>query len=227
MSRAQKGLGDGWDFLSSAKALEEIGKLLKKDLSLNVILTGQYTNEEYEELKGFFTEGSFYHWEPSAGKEKSFDGLLLRGDRNPNTAGMKKVFPEIKPLNQLQQDALKGSMVFVAGPENQNFFSDLEEKTRLFSAGKTVVWMASCPNPFLPPGRGAWQIPVKSFFEKSGTFQNAKGVKQRISAIQPIIPEALSLEEAVQILKGEPVKKQPFRPYFKHNQFLNRKERLW
>ena len=224
--RAQHGRGDLWGDLAPLKALKDISEELKSLPSPAVVLTGQYTNEEYTALREFFISSVFYHWESSGdGEAKDFDGLLLRKDRNPNTAGLKKVFPDIKPLKEWEPSE---APVFAAGPENPQFFPDLEEKTALFTrSSRLTVWMSARPNDFLSPKKNHRQIPLKSFFEKSGTFQNAKGREQKISAVQSVVPEALSLVEVIQALKGDPMKKQRDIPYFKHNQFLNRKEKLW
>lgn len=227
LNRAKQGRGDRWKSLSPLKALESIGEELKSSSTQAVILTGQYTSEEYMALKDFFKAASFYHWESFGEREKQFDGLLLRGDRNPNTVGLKESFPKIKSLKDLEQTQPAPEVVFIMGPENPNFFPDLKEKTALFTNSQTVIWMAPGPNVFLPPKSEFWQIPVKSFFEKSGTFQNVKGLEQKISAIEPIIPEALSLEEVVKALKEGAVKKPLYEPYFKQNQFLSHKEKLW
>ena len=227
LRKAQKGQGKNWTFLTSLEALKSIAKELESLPSQAVVLTGQYTIEEYQALKDFFKKAIFYHWESSKKKEVDFDGLLLRGDRNPNTAGLKEIFPDIKPLEELEKSGQIPEIVFVAGPENPEFFSDSEEKTAFFTRSKKVVWMAPGPNQFLPPHVGFWQIPVRSFFEKSGTFQNAKGLKQKISKVQSVISEALSLLEVTEVLKGEELQKPLYTPYFKHNQFLSRKEKLW
>ena len=227
LSRAKKGHGDRWQLVSPLNALKSITKELEVSSTQAVVLTAQYTTEEYQALKDFFERISFYHWESSGKETKDFDGLLLRGDRNPNTAGLKQVFSDIKPLKELELSQQAPEMIFIAGPENPEFFSDLEEKTDLFIRSRRVVWMAPGPNVFLPFKAGFWQIPIKSFFEKNGTIQNIQGLRQKIRAIQPIIPEALSLGEVTGILKGEEVKKPLYEPYFKYNQFLSRKEKLW
>ena len=223
--RAQKGEGDHWGFMDSIKALEKIKESLKTPPAL--ILTGQYTNEEYEALAKVFSESATYHWLNNEKRFKKFDGLLLRGDRNPNTAGLKKMFPKIKPWSDFEKQMKDISSVLVAGPENPQFFPDMEEKTALFSQCSQVVWMAAVPNPFLTPRENHWQIPLKTFFEKDGTYINATEQAQRIKKIQAFSSQALSLEEVAGVLNGEEMNLKPDRPYFKTNQFLDNKEKLW
>ena len=227
LSKAKKGQGDQWELLSPLNALEGIAKDLESSSTQAVVLTGQYTIEEYQALKDFFKAASFYHWESDDKRSEDFDGLLLRGDRNPNTAGLKEVFSDIKPIKELELSQQPPEILFIAGPENPEFFSNVEKHTNFFIRSQKVVWMAPGPNAFLPSKSGFWQIPVKTFFEKMGTFQNFQNLKQKISTVQPIVSEALSLVEVTEVLKGKDVKSPVYEPYFKHNQFLSQKEKLW
>ena len=225
LKMAQQGGGKAWRFLETLKALKEI-RGSSKDPDL--ILTGQYTNEEYEALACVFKNSEVYHWLNNEKQVKDFDGLLLRGDRNPNTAGLKKIFPQIKSWQDFEKKS-KGTddSVLVAGPENPEFFPDMKEKTAVFEQCEQVIWMAAKANPFLPPKAHFWQIPVKTFFEKEGTYINAVGENQKIQKFQLYSPQALSLNEIAGILSGERVALRPDRPYFKNNQFLEIKEKLW
>lgn len=48
-----------------------------------------------------------------------------------------------------------------------------------------------------------WQIPMKSYLEKDGTFVNFKGLAQKIKKVTTIVNEALSLTDAAQLLTGQ------------------------
>ena len=228
------------------KTSRETSAPAQKPLSGNAsplfVLTGQYTNEEYQALAAAFPDGPFYHWLNGLNKEglngepnkktlsaDGFDGLLFRGgDRNPNTAGLKKHFPKIKPWKNFEDLAPDSRPLLILGPENQNFYPDLRERTAVFSQWKILIWMAVGENPFLPPKRGFWQIPLKSSFEKNGSFISAKGLTQKIKAVQTLAPQALYLQNCLQFFKEgslEPQKQS--HPYFKTNQFLEQKEDLW
>ena len=224
LKTAQKGEGDYWSFWNSLEALESIRSTLKDPA---LILTGQYTNEEYEALAKVFSKSVFYHWINNEKNLKDFDGLLLRGDQNPNTAGLKKIFPKIKPLADFETQKKGISSVLVAGPENPQFFPDMEEKTALFKDCNQVIWMATAANPFLTPKENHWQIPTKTFFEKEGTYISANKQTQRIKKVQLFSSQALSLVEIAKALNGESVNIKPNRPYFKNNQFLDNREKLW
>ena len=224
LTMAHKGEGDHWSFMDSLKALEKIRESLKDPA---LILTGQYTNEEYEALAEVFKGNAAYHWLNNEKHFKDFDGLLLRGDQNPNTAGLKKIFPEIKPWSDFEKQVGNVSSVLVAGPENPQFFPDMEKKTSLFSQCSQVIWMAAVPNPFLTSEENHWQIPVKTLFEKEGTYINAKKQAQEVKKIQLFSSQALSLDEIAEVLNGEKVNTKADRPYFKQNQFLDNNKKLW
>lgn len=200
-----------------------------------VVLTGQYTNEEYQELAAAFPGSLFYHWTNwrREGEDKDFDGLLLRGDRNPNTAGLKKRFPKIKPWKEFEDLEPDERPLLTLGPENQAFYPDLEEKTKAFSKWGRFIWMAPGENPFLPPKKGFWQIPVRTSFEKNGSYISAGGISQKIRAVQIFAPQALPLQSCLKAFKeGEKAFEAGLqgagtRPYFKSNQFLSRTEKLW
>lgn len=226
LTQAQEGLGTGWKFVNSIKALEKIKT--KTDLSsCAVLLTGQYTTEEYQAVKNTFKKATFYHWQNYEDKVNEFDGLLLRGDYNPNTKGLKSVFPKIKSWNKFQSNLSKIKTVFVAGPENQNFYPCLEEKTKEIQKISQVIWMSMNPNPYLSANKNFCQIPLKSVFEKEGTFTNYKGIDQKITKTQTLVSQALCLKEVSQVLEGLVVKSDETEyPYFKQNQFLSKPEKL-
>ncbi len=216
-----------WEAISSIQALENLKNLLSQKDQVAFVLTGQYTNEEYESLLKHFPKGSYYHWLNDEKQKKDFDGLLLRGDKNPNTSGLKKVFPKIKTWKDFEKNSSQFQWVFVLAPENHNFYTDLEEKTLVFSKCQKVVWMSVGFNKFLSPKEHFWQIPMKSFFEKTGEYTNFKGIKQKVQKVQTLVPQALCVEEFLKLLKGEKLDLKRTHPYFKNNQFLGKTEKLW
>jgi NADH-quinone oxidoreductase subunit G len=98
----------------------------KKDQTA-VVLTGQYTVEEYESLVNTMVKDlgvtRIYHWVNNKDSFNSFDGLLLRGDKNPNTKGLLNVLEKhgIKSAWTELESGLKNKSIktlIVAGPEN-------------------------------------------------------------------------------------------------------------
>lgn len=181
--------------------------------SIALVMTGQYTQEENEALISMFTDDmknqQIYHWKNNLDSFDSFDGLLLRGDRNPNTKGLlelmnskgiKTSFDEL--VAQVKSGGLK--TLVVAGPEIPAVFPDLDEKVGLFSQVENLIWLSPAKTESLNGiSANIWQIPVKTFVEKDGTFLNFEGKQQKIKAAVTIVEEALTLTEAGQLLRGQ------------------------
>ena len=204
---------------STAKVLGEFGVIIRQAIQANfpgkvaLVLTGQYSQEEYSALLNYFLAdlGSreIYHWVNNPEKMEEFDGILFRGDRNPNTKGLQQLLAREKITGKWQdlEWKLKSKeidILVVAGPENPGVFSDLDKKIEMFSQVKRLLWLS--PAKFEALNRTStptWQIPVKSFFEKDGSYVNAKGKTQSVKKIASIVPEALSLVEVVTLLSGK------------------------
>ena len=227
--------------VSSVEALQKIKKLFlgdKKENKNNIlILTAQYTNEEYESLISFFldhlgTEKDIFYWKNNPENFNDFDGLLLRGDKNPNTKGLWEILENKEALNswedlESQLSTGKISTLWVAGPENQKVYPKLEDKIKYFESHcKNIIWWTAHPLP-VSELQYTWQIPTKTFFEKEGTIVNFAGIKQKIRTVEVLVPAALSLSESVTLLKGEKLKKEepPFlKPPMKTNYFTGKKK---
>ncbi len=203
-----------------------------------LVLTAQYTMEEYEDFISFFLDylgakNSIYYWKNNPESFDDFDGLLLRGDKNPNTKGLLKILNEKQTLNpweNLQIRLEKGELdtLWIAGPENQKVYPDIEEKIKYFESHcKHVIWWTAHPLP-VSDLRKIRQIPMKTFIEKEGTFINFTETAQKIKALPAFVPSALSLSESVLVLKGEELKKPdlPFLKTMKTNYFPYRKKVL-
>ncbi|HPI41090.1 MAG TPA: NADH dehydrogenase subunit, partial [Pseudobdellovibrionaceae bacterium] len=194
----------------AAKSLKSEIDLAKGGIA--VVLTGQYTTEEYETLvtsavKQWGTKNIF-HWVNNSESFGSFDGLLIRGDKNPNTQGLRKVLEKHDITstwgdleNQLKVGKVK--LLIVAGPENLKVYPDLEAKLKLFSQALKLVWLSSAKTLGLGSfTKEFWHIPMKTFVEKSGTFVNHSGLEQKITKITTVISQALTLAEAADLMSG-------------------------
>ncbi|MDE0119982.1 MAG: 2Fe-2S iron-sulfur cluster-binding protein [Bdellovibrionales bacterium] len=209
---------------------------LKADEAI-LILTAQYTTEEYEDLISFFlqflgSKESIFYWKNNPENFDDFDGLLLRGDKNPNTKGLLEILQKKEALNpwehlQKTLEEKKVGTIWVAGPENQKVYPDIEEKLRYFESHcENIIWWTAHP---LLDSQKVWQIPIKTFFEKEGTIINFAGRAQKIKAVSFFVPSALSLSESVVILRGEELKRSepPFlKAPRKANHFTYRKKVL-
>lgn len=202
--------------VAGAKAVE-VGNTLKqisKD-QVALVITGQYTVEEYEAtIKSFIDKWgnkNIYHWINNKESFDTFDGLLIRGDKNPNTKGLLKVLEKYgvqSKWSELESALSAGSIshLIVAGPENQAVFPDLKAKMELFAHSKNIIWLTAglLPNlEALNSVNSLSLIPLKTFVEKSGTFINVNGLEQKFKVATTVVSEALTLNEAFRLLAGD------------------------
>ena len=219
LQTAKAGSKDQWRLLEGGLAAKEIGEKLRVFAKsegadkIALVLTGQYTNEEYDSLLDFFngTLGvkNVYHWQNNPEDVAQFDGILYRGDRNPNTAGLKSRLAK-RGLNaqwaDLEKQVKSGALkwVVVAGPENNSVFPDLEAKVKLFAGASQLVWLTAGKSDVLDQSTTpTYQVPLKTFIEKDGTYTNHAGVEQKVKRGTTIIAGALTMTEAVSLMSGE------------------------
>ena len=200
-----------FEWVHPVAAAKKAGEALKVSGANTVlVLTGQHTVEEYEAIVGYFKNdlgsSKIYHWVNNPEKMEAFDGLLLRGDKNPNTAGLKEVLNKHGISNDwknLAADIAAGATVVVAGPENQAVFPDFNAKVAELSKAKKLVWLTAGKNAALEALTGdVTLIPLKTYVEKGGTFVNYKGLRQTVTKGLTVVPNALSVTEAASLLAG-------------------------
>jgi len=171
-----------------------------------LVVTAQYMSEEYKSFIEFFVNHleikNIFYWKNNIDSFDDYDGLLLRGDKNPNTKGLLKIL-EGKEWEHLTSslESKKIKNLWVMGPENQKVYPDIKEKLKYFEDHfENIIWWTAHPLP-MDNLQKTWQIPAKTFFEKTGTFINALGLPQKIKAVQTLVPAAFSIEESISVLK--------------------------
>lgn len=230
-----------WQTQNTLTAAQDVALYLQQVIknkgpqSVGLVLTGQQCNEEYASLLeyvGSLGVEQVYHWTNFANDQQrqKFDGLLLRGDRNPNTQGLlqtaQKAQITLRTWSELEQRAPQLELLFVLGPENQALYPKLGDCVDVFLKARSLVWLSACKTPLLDDkaaqlvqqalltqttrqqelknlGPYVWQFPLKSYVEKSGTFVNYKGLQQQVQPLLTVVPEALSVQQMVQALRGE------------------------
>ncbi|MFN7729275.1 MAG: 2Fe-2S iron-sulfur cluster-binding protein [Bdellovibrio sp.] len=251
--KAKKRTGPVWEEMLPGAAAKDAASVIKGNAAgTALVLTGQYTSEEYESVLKTFSQElgtkKVFHWVNNASTFDSFDGLLLRGDRNPNTKGLLMAFEKFGlPASKwadLEAGLANGSIttVVVAGPENQVWFPEMKKVIQTLSKAKNLIWMQTGKNSELENLSGnVWLIPMKSFVEKDGTFVNFKGLAQKFKKVTTVVSEALNLSEAAQLLLGQNLMIKPETSMFvetarpadrvmlenrKKNEFVSRRETL-
>ena len=209
---------NGWMEESAGQTAKYAGEILRRTSGekIALVLTGQQTVEEYESIVKTFSEQfktkNVYHWVNNKETFDQFDGLLIRGDKNPNTKGLLKVF-ETHGI-QLSWGDLTGKLksqgietLVVVAPENQAVFPDMADRIAEFKQAKNLIWMSAGSNALIDQASGnIVQIPLKTFVEKDGTFVNFKGMAQSFKKATIVVSEALTLVEAAQLLSGGQLK---------------------
>jgi NADH-quinone oxidoreductase subunit G len=179
------------------------------DSQLAVVLTGQYTNEEYEVLLKNLKTKNVFHWKNVEEKWNDFDGLLLRGDKNPNSKGLQNAL-EKAGIKTDWKDLEKGissgqfKTVVVAGPENIAAYPFFKDRVKMISQAQNVIWMTACHSQEFDSFKaGSYVIPMKSYLEKEGSFTNYSGLVQKFKKATTIVSHALTLAEASYLLTGQ------------------------
>lgn len=150
------------------------------------ILSTCLTNEDYEAffagIKGKNVDVALYSL-PNIGPD--FDGILKRGNKNPNHLGAKAAFDKNGKdhteagLNKLLNSISSNDIVYVVIPEiiyNEDHFNTLIAK--ISSAGFKIALTPSATIISLHDFN--YLLPVPSFLEKNGEITNFKGEKRAI-----------------------------------------------
>ena len=190
------------------KASDKLKTYKPEEIAL--LVTGQFTNEEYDSLLSYAVNDlgckNVFHWKNNESQWGDFDGLLLRGDKNPNTKGLQKYLQKYAvggSWQELENQLNKYKAILVAGPENLAVYPDLKEKVERLSALDCVVWLTACDHPaFESFKNNSYLIPQKTSVEKTGHFVNHQGLEQKIEVVTTILANSLTLDETVSLMSG-------------------------
>ncbi len=135
------------------------------------------------QIKGTNAEVALYTL-PKVGSD--FDGILKRGDKNPNLRGAKKAFEangfdaSESALDKLLNSLNSSDVVMVVVPEiihNEDHFNTLISKV-----SKSGTKIALTPGETLSSLRGFdYLLPVPSFLEKDGTILNYNNADRKLN----------------------------------------------
>jgi NADH-quinone oxidoreductase subunit G len=188
----------------------ELSNIFSSSEKVGIIVTGQNTNEEYKSLKTFLSSANasteIFYWQNNKDSFDSFDGLLKRGDKNPNTKGLLNTFGSMKPLENLSLSAV--NTVVVLAPENIFAYPDYAQVVEdLIVKGVRVIFVGSQMT------TGLYQlpdnsilVPSKTFFERTGTYTNFSGLERKVRKGIDLVRGAVDVSEFVEMceMKFEP-----------------------
>ena len=165
-----------------------------------LILTPQYTNEEYDLILSKLNFiPTVYIWRDGEEELDSFDGILMRGDKNPNTAGLAKILNKhkITPIVLKTDFSVLAnqnpSVTLIFAPEIDKSYSHFSsELTRILELPQVVYFGTSKKSVV---NKASLVIPTKVFAEKNGTYTNFNGIEQKLKANPPVFPTLLGIEQ--------------------------------
>jgi NADH-quinone oxidoreductase subunit G len=168
------------DLPSAIEAARRLIEVAKRPVAL---VSSWGSNEELAAFKqalgGRFTAFVKQDWEPQPG-ERLDDDLLIRADKNPNTAAARALFP--------QQD--DGAGTFAEDTDLVLVWGEGFDFSRLPVAANTVLL-----NAYLQPENGHADvfIPISIQTERRGHYTNFQGV---VSAFESCFPKPASVVDA-------------------------------
>ncbi|MCM2280615.1 MAG: 2Fe-2S iron-sulfur cluster-binding protein [Bdellovibrionaceae bacterium] len=207
--------------MGAKKAAEWVreAKAANNAKSVALVLTGQYSSEEYESIVSTFKADvgtdQIFHWVNNPESFESFDGLLFRGDRNPNTKGLLQTLQKHGVMDNTWKDLVAGlesgtiQTLVVAGPLDFSVFPDLQEKLALFAKAKRLVWLSSGKSELVDASSiTTVQIPMRTHVEKHGTYVNHSGIAQSVKPALSVVAKAMTLSEVADVIAGRNVKRE-------------------
>ncbi len=203
-SKEQRVRADIRDALAFLKL--KMAKYAPSDIAL--LVSSQLTNEEYKKTFAYFVTflgvKKVFAWRDSAENIEAFDGLLNRGDKNPNTKGhaasLEAVgLPPVVSKSGFADAMASGAKFFIAiAPENtQGFVSSFDDQLKQLSAAGDVALFTSQAEHAKNPAFDL-VVPLKCFGEKSGTFLNAQNMESKL-AEKPFFPLNDQVKDLVEI----------------------------
>jgi NADH-quinone oxidoreductase subunit G len=176
-----------------------------------LLVSPQYTTEEYQSFFDLFVDKlgikTVLQWREPTEKVNDFDGILYRGDHNPNTAGLLKVIQSkgfgAAAANQFDEIAkVNPKLVIALAPEVSAQYPSLNDQLRRLSEMPYVsVWSCGFEAKEFP---FANLIPMKGFAEKSGSFINHAGKVGHLSdPFPPTVADARTVTEICSELATE------------------------
>lgn len=178
---------------------------LTEKQTVRVVLTPQYTNEEYAQIFSAFKEiGNFkdvewFLWRDKYENRKAFDEILLRGDKNPNTKGLEQTLDKwhvtATMFNQktFEKFLADDVLTLIFAPEVQASYKSFSEDMQAISKLKNAICFTV--NHFTCYKDFSYTIPVRAFIEKTGSFTNFSGVIQDLKANAPVFPNQPNVSE--------------------------------
>ena len=196
---------NSYQAMNSDRVLAQLGDKLTHAQSVGLLVSCQYTNEEYRSLFSYFAQlkANVWQWRSANEDRAAFDGILMRGDRNANSQGFTQ---ELQACNlQLKGGfadfcAQEFDVAIVLAPELLSTFANIAQQlTQLQQLPFVSLWSSSSTMLDQPY---AQLVALRAFIEKKGSFTNYAGNVQTLpQTISPLNANIIDVRAAVALLE--------------------------
>lgn len=192
----------------TAQAVQALAQQLQQAERVALLVTPQYTVEDYRALFAFFVKklgiSNVHQWRSRQEEVSKFDGILWRGDQNPNSRGLLEVLAEFG-INKEQGnefDTLAAGnydLVIALAPQVLATFADIEMDMQKLQELPYVSLWASAKQ--VLDYRYRQVLALSCFAEQDGTYRNHAGVERQLhAATSPVSAEIMSVAAWVEKL---------------------------
>ena len=190
------------------QVVQALAAQVQRAQKVALLLTPQYTVEDYRALLAFFVDRigvrSVYQWRSRQEDAERFDGILWRGDQNPNSRGLLEVLAEFgieKQQGNEFESLVAGDyeLVIALAPQVLATFVDIETDLQQLQALPYVSLWASAKQ--VLDYRYQQVLALTCFAEQSGSYRNYAGVERQLQeATDPVSAEIMSVAALVEKL---------------------------
>ena len=194
----------------TAQVVQALATQLQQAQKVALLVTPQYTVEDYQALFAFFVKQlgitAVHQWRSRQEDVSKFDGILWRGDQNPNSRGMLEVLAEYginkEQGNEFDTLAAGGYDVVIAlAPQVLATFADIETDLQKLQELPYVSLWASAKQVLNYRYQQVLALPC--FAEQDGTYRNHAGIERQLqAATSPVSAEIMSITALVEKLNA-------------------------
>lgn len=186
-----------------------LNKAAQSDVAL--LISPSYTTEELDSLFGYFANEkgikNIFQWRDANERREDFDGLLYRGDHNPNTMGMQRVLEKYGFSQEVKNGfsdcvAKSPRVLIVLAPEIDEANPQINnELSQLLQIPFVSLWTTRSSHSEI--GRFKQVLPLKAFAEKRGSLLNYQGREGLLAdPFLPINDQVLGVDEVIALLRA-------------------------
>ena len=194
----------------TAQVVQALATQLQQAQKVALLVTPQYTVEDYQALFAFFVKQlgitAVHQWRSRQEDVSKFDGILWRGDQNPNSRGMLEVLAEygINKEQGNEFDTLAAGnydVVIALAPQVLATFADIETDLQKLQELPYVSLWASAKQVLNYRYQQVLALPC--FAEQDGTYRNHAGIERQLqAATSPVSAEIMSITALVEKLNA-------------------------